>query len=218
MPRKFRKMCPSDYKDRTQSDSDHIVDPDYTQEAQSEPSSPKVSQGKGGCKKYRRRQIQKNMKSTPKSTQGGKSATSTQLTETRAETRKLGRSSNVQSRVDSLNEAKKKLEAKRNSRDSSFEEVQQSLQAKRDRITPTTPAEDDDEITKKPRKCKRKSPSVIWKHVIKTENLIQCNYCTKEWNDLFGSTSNPLKHIKQTHYFKLTEEQNESLSLNGKTT
>ena len=114
-------MCPSDYKDPTQSDSDHIVDPDYTQKAQSEPTSPKISQGKGA----RKRQLQKQSKSTPKSTQGEKSVTSTQLTATSAETRKLGCSLNVQSRVDTLNEAKRKLEAKRNSKDSSFEEAQQ---------------------------------------------------------------------------------------------
>ena len=165
---KFLKMCPSDYKDPTESDSDHIDDPDYTQKAQSEPTSSKISQGKGAHK----RQLQKQSKSTPKSTQGEKSVVDVQLPGTNAETRKLGRSSNVQSRVDSLKEAKKTLEAKRNSRDSSFENVQQSLQANRDRITTPTPAEDDDEITKKPRKYIRKSPSVIWKHVKKTEHLI----------------------------------------------
>ena len=51
-----------------QSDSDHNDDPDYIEE----PTSPKISQAKGGCEKYRKRQNQKNMKSTPKSTKGGK--------------------------------------------------------------------------------------------------------------------------------------------------
>ena len=62
MPRKFRKMCPSDYKDPTQSDSDHIVDPECTQKAQSEPTSSKICRDK----------LQKQSKSTPKSTQGEK--------------------------------------------------------------------------------------------------------------------------------------------------
>ena len=75
MPKKFRKMCPSDYKDPNESDSDHMDDPDYTQKAQSEPTSPKISQGKGA----RKRQLQKQSKSTPKSTQGGKSVTSTNI-------------------------------------------------------------------------------------------------------------------------------------------
>ena len=75
MPRKFRKMCPSDYKDPTQSDSDHIVDPDYTQKAQSEPTSSKTSQDKCAHK----RQLQKQSKSTAKSTQGGKSVTFTNI-------------------------------------------------------------------------------------------------------------------------------------------
>ena len=44
----FNKLCPADYNNAMQSDSDHMDDPDYTQEAQSEPTSPKVSQDKGG--------------------------------------------------------------------------------------------------------------------------------------------------------------------------
>ena len=95
----------------------------------------------------------KNATSTP---------TSTQLTEKSAETRKRGRSLNVQSRKDSLDEAKKRLEARRNSRDSSFDEVQQSLEARRNRVTTPTQEEDDDEITRQPRKYKRRSHSVVW--------------------------------------------------------
>ena len=162
---KFNKVCPADYNNAMQSDSDHMDDPDYTEEAQSEPTSPKISQGKGGCDKYRKRQIQKNMKSTPKSTKWGKCAaptpTSTQLPETSAESCKRGRSSNVQNRQDCLLESKRKLEARRNSRNSSIDEIQQGLQAKRDRIAPNKEAEDDDEITKQPRRYTRKSPGVI---------------------------------------------------------
>ena len=44
----FNKLCPADYNNAMQSDSDYMDDPDYTQEAQSEPISPKVSQDKGG--------------------------------------------------------------------------------------------------------------------------------------------------------------------------
>ena len=44
----FNKLCPADYNNAMQSDSDYMDDPDYTQEAQSEPTSPKVSQDKGG--------------------------------------------------------------------------------------------------------------------------------------------------------------------------
>ena len=69
MPRKFRKMCLSDYKDPTQSDSDHIVDPECTQKAQSEPTSSKICRDK----------LQKQSKSTAKSTQGGKSVTFTNI-------------------------------------------------------------------------------------------------------------------------------------------
>ena len=62
-------MCPSDYKDPAQSDSDHIVDPECTQKAQSEPTSSKICRDK----------LQKQSKSTPKSTQGGKSVTFTNI-------------------------------------------------------------------------------------------------------------------------------------------
>ena len=57
------------------------------------------------------------------------------------------------------------LEAKKESRDSTYENVRESLQANRDRITNPTPAEDDDEITPKvkytPKKYTRKSPTVM---------------------------------------------------------
>ena len=72
MPKKFKekKNCPADYNDAEQSDSDQHDDPDYI----NEPTSPKISQGKGGCETFQKRQMEKSMKSTatPKSTKGGK--------------------------------------------------------------------------------------------------------------------------------------------------
>ena len=146
-----------------------------------------------------------------------------QIPGTSAETRKLERSLTIQSRIDSLNEAEKMLEAKRKSRDSSYENVRESLQANRDRITSPTPAEDDDEITPivkhTPKKYQRKSPSVMWKHVTKVDLVIQCKYCTKEWTalSLHGSTSNQLKHLKQHHFNKISEQDKDELSRNGET-
>ena len=49
------------------------------------------------------------------------------------------------------------------------------------------------------------------------EDIVQCNHCVKIWNSLSGSTSTPLKHIRGTHYNKLTEEQKERMSKNGAT-
>ena len=186
MPKKFqeKKICPADYKSAEQSDSDHHDDPDYIKE----PTSPKISQAKGGCETFQKRQKEKSMKctGTPKSTKGGKSApatpsspSSSQIPETSAGKRKRGRASNVQSRQDSLLESQRKLQARKNSKDNIFDEVEQGLQANRDRITPTTQAEDDDEITKQPRIYKRKSPSIIWSHVTRSENLVQCKHCEK---------------------------------------
>ena len=63
-------------------------------------------------------------------------------------------------------------------------------------------AEEDDEITRPPRKYNRKSRSIIWHHVTKSpsEELLLCNYCEKTWKGLYGSISNPLKHIRDIHY------------------
>ena len=71
MPKKVKgtKFCPEDYNNAEQSDSDQHSDPDYIYE----PTSPKISQGKGGCDTFKKRQMEKSMKSTatPKSTKGG---------------------------------------------------------------------------------------------------------------------------------------------------
>ena len=72
---KFNKVCHADYNSAEQSDSDHMDDPDYIEE----PTSPKISQAKGGCETFQKRQKEKSMNSTatPKSTKGGKSAPAT---------------------------------------------------------------------------------------------------------------------------------------------
>ena len=131
--------------------------------------------------------MEKSMKSTatPKSTKGGKSAPATPSSpssETSAGKRKRGRALNLQSKLDSLVASQRKLQAKMTSKDNIFdevEEIQEGLQANRDRITATTQAEEDDEITRPPRPYKRKSPSIIWSHVTRSEKLVQCKYCEK---------------------------------------
>ena len=85
--------------------------------------------------------------------------------ETSAGKRKRGRALNLQSRLDSLVALQRKLQAKKTSNDNIFdevEEIQEGLQANRDRITATTQAEEDDEITRPPRPYKRKSPIVLY--------------------------------------------------------
>ena len=112
-------MCPADYNDAMQTDSDCMNDPDYTQEGQNAPPSPASSQlsGVGPSSASRRRQ----------------------------------RQNNKQGRQDSFDDANNELNAKRN------------------RITTPTREEDDDEISmpepKKPRKSRRHTPSVVWEHV-----------------------------------------------------
>ena len=56
-------------------------------------------------------------------------------------------------------------------------------------------------------------PSVVWDHVKKsgTEDKVQCNHCLKHWLNLSGSTSTPLKHLRGTHYDKLTDEQKKNV-------
>ena len=144
-------------------------------------------------------------KNAPENTQGGENAplspTATQLGETSTAARKRQRHTNSQSRLDSLNQAERMLNDRRN------------------RITTPTLEEDDDEITRPAtRKYKRKSPSVVWNHVTKVDNgKIECNHCIKTWSYQRGSTSNPLKHLKDEHYSKLTDEQKKEMSKDGET-
>ena len=65
---KGRKLCPADYDDADQSDSDNNEHPDYIFE---EPTTPKISQTK-----YKKRQLEKpkNSTATPNSTQGGQTS------------------------------------------------------------------------------------------------------------------------------------------------
>ena len=223
MPKKVKgtKYCPEDYNNATQCDSDD--DPDICEE----PVSPKISQAKG-CDTYKKRQIEKTKKSTatPNSTKGGQTSPVTPLPpspETSdAGKRKRARSLNIQSKLATVHAAQRKLQAKRARRANIFDEVgqiEEGLQANRDRITARLQAEEDDEITRPPRPYHRKSPSIIWKHCTKriNENTIRCNHCETTWSGLSGSTSNPLKHLRVLHYNMLSDEEKGSLPNNGAT-
>ena len=80
MPKKVKgkKLCPEDYNHAQQSDSDQHDDSDYIHE---EPTSQKISQAKGGCDTYKKRQNEKTKKSTatPNSTKGGQTSPATPL-------------------------------------------------------------------------------------------------------------------------------------------
>ena len=59
----------------------------------------------------------------------------------------------------------------------------------------------------------------MWNHVMKVDLKILCKYCSKEWQkkSLHGSTSNPLKHLKNHHFNKLSDEDKQELTRNGET-
>ena len=213
MPRK-RIKCPADYDDPMQSDSDHREDPSYSQEDENAslcPPSPQLSGG--SSRQYRTRQRQQKKRGTPETTQREQNAppspTSPQVSGVSALFRKRQREKSNQSRQ------------------YTFEEAERILNDRRNRITTPTQQEDDDEISRpatdslssRHRKCHRKKPSVVWEHVTKspTEDIVNCNHCAKKWEGLNGSTSNPLKHIKDDHYDKLTDEQKAKMSQNGET-
>ena len=192
MPKKVKgeKVCPEDYNHAHQSDSDQHDDPDYIYE---EPTSQKISQAKGGCDTYKKRQNEKTKKSTatPNTTKGGQTSPATPLSSS-PET--SARALNLQSRLDTLHASQRRLQAKRARRVNIFDEVEQieeGLQANRDRITDITPGP-----------YNRRLRSIIWDHVTKSpsEELLLCNYCEKTWKGLYGSISNPLKHIRDIHY------------------
>ena len=205
-----RIKCPADYDDAMQSDYDHREDPSYTQEEENASVCPPSPQLSGGIsRRYRTRQCQKNKRGTPETTQGEQNAppspTSPQLSGTSAACRKRQRHIYNQSRQ------------------YSFDEAERILNDRRNRITTPTQEEDDDEISRPAtdslsrfRKYKCRMPSVAWEHVTKADNedKVKCNYCSKTWVGLNGSTSNPLKHIKDEHYDKLTDEQKERMSKN----
>ena len=122
---------------------------------------------------------------------------------------------------------KRQREKKKQGRQDSFDAANKLLTDKRNRITTPTREEDDDEISrpatepvrKKTRKYTRNKPSVVWRHVTKLPNVdkVQCNHCASFWWHLSGSTSTPLKHVKEQHYNKLTDEQKQRMSKNGET-
>ena len=161
-------MCPSDYDDARQTDSDCGNDPEYRPEVENPPATPASPQLTGG--------------------EGPSTSTADRRTQ---------RQKNKQARQDSLDAARKELKA-----------ISHLL-------TSPTREEDDDEISRpkppKKREYQRHTPSVVWDHFKKsgtgTEEKVQCNYCIKYWRNLSGSTSTPLKHLRGTHYDKLTDEQ-----------
>ena len=141
--------------------------------------------------------MKKNKKSTatPNTTKGGQTSPATPLSSS-PET--SARALNLQSRLDTLHASQRRLQARRARRVNIFDEVEQieeGLQANRDRITDITPGP-----------YNRRSRSIIWHHVTKSpsEELLLCNYCEKTWKGLYGSTSNPLKHIREIHYNMLS--------------
>ena len=100
--------------------------------------------------------------------------------------------------------------------DANYEATRENLADERNRISSPTHEEDDDEIpvpreqspTTPKRKYDRKHKSVVWDHATQeNDNLVKCNHCTKFWVNLGGSTSTPLKHIREHHYDFLTQEQ-----------
>ena len=236
---KWQKVCPADYNNAEQTDSDHPDDPDYRCQEQ---ASPKISQDKG-CPTYRKRQEDK--KGTPKRKKGGQTSTSTpkhikggqtspgtplspasQVSDTGK--RRCNRALNFQSKLAAMNQAKKELQqqkAKKARKANIFVEVEQieeRLQANRNRITPRLQPEEDDEITRAPRPYNRKSRSIIWNHCKKEmsgqqEELLLCNYCPKNWKCQRGSTSNPLKHLREMHYNRLSDEEKAGLPKDGAT-
>ena len=121
---------------------------------------------------------------------------------------------------------KRQREKKSQGRQDSFDAANKLLNDKRNRITTPTQEEDDDEISRpatesirQKKKYVRNKPSVVWKHVKKLPNVdkVECNHCASFWWNLLGSTSTPLKHVKEHHYNKLTDEQKDRMSKNGET-
>ena len=87
-------------------------------------------------------------------------------------------------------------------------QIEEGLEGKTDCIS-TSSHEEEDAVTETPGKRtynRKKAPSIIWHHVIhdKSKKLIQCSYCEKKWHGLCGSTSNPLKHLREMHYERLS--------------
>ena len=99
--------------------------------------------------------------------------------------------------------------------DANYEATRTHLIDGRNRITSPTHEEDDDEIpvpreqstTTPKRKYDRKDKSIVWDHATpENNNRVKSNHCPKFWVNLSGSTSTPLKHIREVHYHLLTQE------------
>ena len=205
---KGKKMCPEDYDDAEESDSDICKDPDYLLQ---ERPSPNLSQD-NGCATYktRLRPRTKNSEATANSTQGGESAPVTPLSGT----------SDAGKRKRAPQNKRQATRAARADLIAEVAEIEEPIQANRDRISSTSHDEEDDERERRiPKKKPRKTPSIIWKHVTKLikDQLILCNYCDRKWNAAFGSTSNPLHHLRKKHYDQLNEKEISLLPQNGAT-
>ena len=130
---KGKKMCPADYDDAEESDSDNYKDPDYLLQ---EPPSPKLSQDKG-CAKYKKRLREKTKKSeaTPNRTQGGQTAPVTPLSGT----------SDAGKRKRAPQNKRQATRAARADLIAEVAEIEEPIQANRDRISSTSHDEEDDE-------------------------------------------------------------------------
>ena len=165
-------------------------------------------------------------KATPKRTKGGETSPATPLSPV-CETSDAGKSKraralNFQSKLVTVHVAQRQLQAKRATRANLFEEVgqiEEGLQANRDRITARLQPQEDDEITRRPRIYNCKIRSIVWNYYTKNndQQLIHCNFCNRIWKFQGGSTSNPLKHIREIHYNRLSDEDKGLLPKNGAT-
>ena len=145
---KGRKLCPADYDDADQSDSDNNEHPDYIFE---EPTTPKISQTK-----YKKRQLEKpkNSTATPNSTQGGQSAPVTPLSGTSdAGKRRRARALKVKGQIATVKAAQNKLQATRAARAHLAEgaQIEEGLEGKTDCIS-TSSHEEEDAVTETPGK------------------------------------------------------------------
>ena len=244
---KWKKKCPEEYKDAEQTDSDN---PDDPEDKRQEQGSPKISQDKG-CPRFRHRQEVKKGRpkrktpgptspSTPKRIKAGQSSAVTPLSPksqvSDTATRRCNRTLSQQSKQAAIDQANRVLQQQqkvikaRRARDNlewEVQQVEQRLEDDRNRLTPTSQAEEDDEITRAttaPRARKpyhRKTRSIIWNHsnlvTQGQKEVLTCNYCDKFWSYQRGSTSNPLKHVREMHYDKLSDEEKAGLPKDGAT-
>ena len=72
----------------------------------------------------------------------------------------------------------------------------------------TSSSASNDRTMPRPRNYHRRKKSIIWGHVEKTNNGLQCKHCKKFWPNLLrrGSTSSCRKHLIQFHWDRFSEE------------